>query len=575
MRSIQSLRRFLSCLQTRLFLAASMILLLLSSVSVAQQFHEVTTEVGLISEATLSWGNPIWADFNNDGFLDLIVPVYHPQQFVYLNNAGGTFTDIRASCGIVPPHLDRSHWRGLAFGDYDGDGNIDLYVAEFPRASASKRDLLFKGHGDGTFENVAESAGIETSTALGQSAFWFDYDNDGKLDLFVKNYASPNRLYQNNGDGTFTDVAAAADLADATFGAYNGTLCSFADYDNDGFMDVAFSGERNVLYRNNGGTFMDVTAAAGITTKRDSTGIAWGDYNSDGLLDLYIARGTLRSGSLGNTLYRNNGDGTFTNATAEADLTTTANTWAPVWGDYDNDGFLDLFVTCAGASELGLGNANLLYHNNGNGTFTDVAAAEGVQLQDNTSLHRGAAWADYDNDGFLDLVIKDGFSPGAGLLGLHRLFKNNGNSNHFIKVKLVGVQSNRDGIGASVTVKNGRRMSFRQHNGGGGGEYTSQGSEPLHFGIGTATEATVKVIWPSGIVDILSSVAANSTLTVVEGSASPLRVENINGDGESHGDVSFSFLTGDADADRTVARADKTAVQGQLNQPVTKRQLPR
>jgi enediyne biosynthesis protein E4 len=490
----------------------------LLSVSLAQQFDEVTTEVGLISEATLSWGNPIWADFNNDDFLDLIVPVYDPQPFVYLNSAGGTFTDIRASCGIVPPDLDRSRWRGFAFGDYDGDGNIDLYVAEFPRA-AMKRDPLFKGHGDGTFENVAESAGIETSTALGQSAFWFDYDNDGTLDLFVKNYASPNRLYQNNGDGTFTDVAAAAGLADATFGTYNGTLCSFADYDNDGFMDVAFSGERNVLYRNNGGTFMDVTAAAGMRTERDSTGIAWGDYDNDGLLDLYVVRGTLRSGSLGNTLYRNNGDGTFTDVTAETGLTTTANTWAAVWGDYDNDGFLDLFVTCAGASELGPGNANLLYHNNGNGTFTDVAAAEGVQLQDNTSLHRGAAWADYDNDGFLDLVIKDGIYPGTGLLGFHRLFKNNGNSNHFIKVKLVGVQSNRNGIGARVIAKNSRRMSLRQNNGGGGGEYASQGSEPLHFGIGAARQATVVVKWPSGIIDAVPSVAASSTITVVEGSA--------------------------------------------------------
>ena len=125
-------------------------------------------------------------------------------------------------------------------------------------------------------------------------------------------------------------------------------------------MDVAFSGERNVLYRNNGGTFADVTAAAGMTTNRNSTGIAWGDYDNDGLLDLYIARGTIASGSLGNTLYRNNGDGTFTDVTAEAGLTTTANTWAAVWGDYDNDGFLDLFVTCAGASSLGDGNANQL-----------------------------------------------------------------------------------------------------------------------------------------------------------------------------------------------------------------------
>jgi len=291
--------------------------------------------------------------------------------------------------------------------------------------------------------------------------------------------------------------------------------------------------------------------------------------------------------------------------TAEAGLTTTANTWAAVWGDYDNDGFLDLFVTCAGASTLGNGNANLLYHNNGDGTFTNVAAAEGVELADGTSLHRGAGWVDYNNDGFLDLVIKDGIYPTS--VGFHRLFKNNGNINHFIIVNLVGVQSNRNGIGARVTVTYSGGMSFRQNNGGGGGEYSSQGSEPLHFGIGTATEATVKVIWPSGIVDILSSVAANSTLTVVEGSASSLSlvsaasrlthgtagtfdanmpltgtsgvedrsasihnaVFTFSAPGMPHGDVSFGFLTGDADANRTVARADKTAVHDQLNQPVT------
>ena len=154
-----------------------------------------------------------------------------------------------------------------------------------------------------------------------------------------------------------------------------------------------------------------------------------------------------------------------------------------------------------------------------------MAAAEGVALQDNTSLHKTAAWADYDNDGFLDLIIKDGLgdedSNGPGAIGFHRLFKNNGNSNHFIKVNLAGVQSNSRGIGARVTVTYTGGMSFRQNNGGGGGEYASQGSEPLHFGIGTATEATIVVNWPSGVVDTLSSVAANSTVTVVEGSGSP------------------------------------------------------
>src|SRR5438034_8302072 len=205
--------------------------------------------------------------------------------------------------------------------------------------------------------------------------------------------------------------------------------------------------------------------------------------------------------------------------TASAGLTTTANTCAAVWGDYDNDGFLDLFVTCAGASSLGDGNANLLYHNNGDGTFTNVAAAAGVELADGTSLHRGAAWVDYNNDGFLDLVIKDGIYPGTGAFGFHRLFKNNGNSNHFIIVNLTGVQSNRNGIGARVTTTYTGGMSFRQNNGGGGGEYASQGSEPLHFGIGAATEATVEVKWPSGILDTLPLVAANSTLTIAEGSA--------------------------------------------------------
>ena len=494
-----------------------MFVTVLSSVAVGQQFHEVTAEVGLIAEAKKSWGNPIWGDINNDGFLDLIVPTHSSAPFVYLNSAGNTFTDIRATCGIGPSDLDSLDWRGFAFGDYDGDGKLDLYIAESAVRRAQKRDLLFKGHGDGTFENVTELAGIETSNALGQCAFWLDYDNDGKLDLFVKNWGSANRLYKNNGDGTFTESANSARLDKAatyqSFGAYHGTICSFADYDNDGFMDVAFSGLKNALYRNNGSVFANVSASAGIPALNDGRGIAWGDYNNDGLVDFYVSRKSARQGNK-NSLYRNNGDGTFTDVAEEAGVTPRGDTWTGVWGDYDNDGFLDLFVVNAGLS--GLGNANLLYHNNGDGTFTDVAAAEGVALQDDTSLHKGAAWADYNNDGFLDLLIQDGIDPETGL---HRLFKNNGNSNHFIKVNLNGVQSNSRGIGARVTVTSITGMSFRQNNGGGGGEDASQGSEPLHFGIGTATEATVKVKWPSGIVDTVSSVAADSTLTVVEGSA--------------------------------------------------------
>lgn len=511
----------------------------------AVQFVDVSSQAGLVMEAKKSKGNPVWGDFDNDGVLDLIVPCHGlPNShgpFVYLGNANGTFTDIRTTCGFSNTSklndLDSTDWHGYALGDYDNDGKLDLYIAEGAKGQQGgtvKRDLLFHGNGNGTFTYVSDVAGILTNGDRGREGFWVDYDNDGKLDLFVKNFKSANgfiienRLYHNNGDGTFTSISGAGGLADATFTKHTGAITSFIDYDNDGFMDVSFSGDgtSEALYRNRGnGTFVDVSAAAGLKKITPCQGIAWGDYNNDGFVDLYVARGNLGgTGTLKDTLYRNNGNGTFTEATQQAGLGAVGNKWGAVWGDYDNDGFLDLFVACAGASTLGAGNANLLYHNNGNGTFTNVAAQEGLQLDDGgVSLHRAAAWADYDNDGFLDLLLKDGCGPesdaGAGSAGFHRLFRNAGNSNEFIKVNLSGVQSNKRGIGARVTVTSAAGMSFRQNNGGGGGEFWSQGSEPLHFGIGTASMARVKVVWPSGTVDTVKSVAANSTIRVVEGSS--------------------------------------------------------
>ena len=263
--------------------------------------------------------------------------------------------------------------------------------------------------------------------------------------------------------------------------------------------------------------------------RRTQLGLAWGDYDNDGFLDLYVSRGDPRGkGELNNTLYHNNGDGTFKDITVAAGVNDNTNTWTAIWGDYDNDGFLDLFVARPGTVAEGPGNANILYHNNGNGTFTDRAAAEGVAMQDDqkSSGHKLAAWGDYNNDGFLDLVIQDGVAPtkytgNDGATGFHYLFKNNGNSNHFLKINLTGVQSNRNGIGAHVTVTYAGGKAFRENNGGGGGDYASQGAEPLHFGIGQATTASVQVKWPSGVVDNLSQVAANSTITIVEGSTLP------------------------------------------------------
>jgi ASPIC and UnbV/FG-GAP-like repeat len=526
------------------FVLGCIALCLSNHVQALPQFRELTDQVGFVTEAKKSKGNPVWGDFNNDGILDLIVPCHGLSlshgPFVYMGQANGTFTDIRSTCGFSNLRrfndYDSTDWHGFSLGDYDNDGNLDLYIAEGAKGHSGgmiKRDLLFHGNGDGTFTYVSDVAGIEAYGNRGREGFWVDYDNDGKLDLFVKNYKSANgfigrnRLYRNNGNRTFTMISGAGGLEDATFGTHGGAVTSFIDYDNDGFMDVAFSGEATseALYRNNGnGTFSDVSAAVGLSRRKPCQGIAWGDYNNDSYLDLFVARGSLGGSSTSNTLYQNNGDGTFTDVTRQAGLTAIGNYWACAWGDYDNDGYLDLFVACSGGTVVGTpGNANLLYHNNGDGTFTNVAATEGVELEDGgANPHRCSAWADYNNDGFLDLIIKDGCGPEGGAdssgLGLHRLFRNRGNSNHFLKVKLNGLQSNKSAIGARVRVTSSNGQAFRENNGGGGGEFWSQGSEPLHFGLGAATTATIRIIWPSGIIDTLNGVAGDSTITVVEGS---------------------------------------------------------
>lgn len=512
-------------------LAAFFVFLFCGSQAQAQ-FVDVSSQVGLSSEVKKTWGNPVWGDFNNDGILDLIVPDHGLSSshgpFVYQNN-GATFADIRATCGIGEADtFDSTDWHGYAMGDYNSDGNIDVYIAEGAKGNqggTEKRDLLFRSNGDGTFTNVSEEAGLLVTDHRGRGALWFDYNNDGKLDLLVKNYAEVNDLYKGNGDGTFTLVPDAAGLLTAVGGVDDGSIMAMADYDNDGLMDLSMTGDGNVLalyHHLPDNTFVEVTSAAGITVDRDSQGMAWGDYNNDGFVDLYIAHGQGGKASTAGTLYRNNGNGTFTDVTTSAGLPKVGNFWVPLWGDYDNDGLLDLFITNPGPLSDGVGNANQLFHNNGNGTFTEVGAAQGVALQDNVSLHKTAAWADYNNDGFLDLIIKNGIggekSNGPEALGTHVLLKNTPNGNHFVKVNLKGVRSNLHGIGARVSLTAaGGVTGFLQNTGDAGGHYYSQSVEPLHFGIGRANKANLRIVWPSGTVDTIRKVPANTTITVVEG----------------------------------------------------------
>jgi len=541
----------------RLIYASILAVLVSSETAFAQQFTDVSEEAGLHRDFTRSWGNPLWGDFNNDGKLDLLVSNHEAPSgvkeggiypYIYINNGDGTFTDVQPTSGVVEQEPDTGAWQGISIADYDGDGNLDIFISEPPfqgGTNATTRNLLFKGNGDGTWEYVSEAAGLPNDREYSECSFFVDYDNDGYLDIFVKNIpdtTAVNVMYHNNGDGTFTAATDIGDLATANVdiqGVDQGSVVSFADYDNDGWMDVVVGGNgaAEALYHNNhDGTFSDVTTAAGLMPAANTQGFAWGDYNNDGLLDLYVSRGKgTGAGVQNDSLYRNNGDGTFAEVSAEANAADATPTWAAVWGDYDNDGFLDLFVARPGAEMIGAGNANILYHNNGDGTFTDVATEEGVALQDDsiTSAHKVAAWGDYNDDGYLDLVVKDGISPGLltgdAFKGLHYLLRNNGGTNHYIKLNLQGVESNLRGIGARVTVIHDGQIAFRQNNGGGGGELGSQGDGPMHFGIGTSATATIRVVWPSGLVDIVPDVSADTTLTIAEGSSPPpVQSQNIS-----------------------------------------------
>jgi YVTN family beta-propeller protein len=485
-------------------------------------FVDVTASAGVTIPNVASRGSPLWGDLNNDGALDFIVPTGNTNIFVFLNRGDGTFSNFTSRTGIVPgaATIDSRRWFGFALADYDEDGNLDLFITEDTRqpGNGSKNDLLWRGYGTGEFTNMTAVAGVANPTGRGSAAFWVDYDADGCLDLFIENFNTPSALYASAGCGATTNRAAAAGLAAATAA----TNVSWADYDSDGLPDLCVTGSatNDVLWLNRGdGTFSNVTSAAGLAAATAGQGIGWGDYDGDGYVDLFIARGFNSSAtnqSVQATLYRNNGDGTFADVTAAAGLSSaTNNNWAGVWGDYDNDGRLDLFVTAAGTPGAS-GNANRLFHNNGDGTFSDLAGTANVQAQDNATFHVGAAWADYDNDGFLDLLVKNGV--GIVAQGI-QLFRNAGNGHHYLKLVLRGATSNRGALGALVQVTAGGHAQLQQATGGGGGELFSQSSAPLHFGLGTNTSAVVDVLWPTGAVEQFGPLSADTTVVLVEGAA--------------------------------------------------------
>jgi len=433
-----------------------------------------------------------WGDFNNDGFQDLFVSTGTGPSLLYSNNGNGTFTRILAA----PVATDSGLCFGATWGDYDNDGFLDLFVG----VNNSGDDWLYHNDGQGGFTKITTGA-IVNSKGYANNCGWADYDNDGFLDLFVANSDQNDFLYHNNGDGTFTRIMTNA-IALKPGNSQGG---SWADYDNDGWPDLFVSrvNEPNLLYHNEGhGVFRAVTNGIIVHDVSVGQGTSWGDYDNDGYLDLFVVNPNAR-----NFLYHNNGDGSFTKITNGAIVTDISNGHGCGWADYDNDGYLDLFV----ANRFG---RNFLYHNNGDGTFGRVAT--GIVPNDPADAVAGA-WADYDNDGFPDLFVTEFNSNN------NRLYRNNGNNHAWLTVKLEGRWSNRSAIGAKVRVKAviGGKPIWQLREISGGGGLGSQNDLRAGFGLGDATQVDlVRIEWPSAIVQEFYDVAPRQFLTLIEPEAS-------------------------------------------------------
>ena len=503
-------------------------------------------------------------DYDNDGWLDIFLvngtrfetewPAGEaPVSRLYKNNRDGTFTDVTIKAGVA-----RTGWgQGVCAGDYNNDGWDDLFVTYWGDCA------LWHNHGDGKFTDEAPKAGVTTNPSNGQHRWntgcaFLDYDRDGHLDLFVANYidfdpktaplpesgpclykgimvacgppglqGGKNILFHNNGDGTFTDVSVKAGILKTqdTYGL--GVLV--ADFDNDGWPDiyVADDSTSSALYKNNrDGTFREIGIEAGVAYSPDGKpqagmGVSAGDYDCDGKLDI------VKTNFAGDTssLYRNQGKLFFEDQTFQAGL--GRNTRFLGWGvnfiDFDNDGWADILVTNGHVYpevgenniESGYRERKVLYRNLHNGRFADVSMNVGPGILEKVP-GRGAATGDFNNDGALDVLVNC-VNDVPQLLRCQSTLRNN-----WIKIKMVGVKSNRSGIGAriycTITGEKPGETHRQMDEVRSGGGYISQSDLRVHFGLGSAKNADIEVHWPSGAMDRLTGVKANQVIVVREGS---------------------------------------------------------
>lgn len=482
-------------------------------------------------------GGAVFLDYDQDGHLDIYVsngnyteglslnedhePNTKSQNHLFRNLQNGTFEDVTDKARVG----DKGYGMGITVGDYNNDGYPDIYI------SNHGPNVLYLNNGKGAFSNVTDEAGVGGNDCS-VGAVWFDYDNDGFLDLYVGNYiefdpeynyyyapdgfpgpmaydGQPDILYHNKGDGTFENVTEEMGVFNRDGRAMG---VGAADYDNDGFVDIFISNDHmvNYLYHNiEGKKFEDRGIMSGVAFNQVgeatiSMSVDFADYNRDGLMDLFVSDDVYCS------LYKNEGNGVFSEMSYNSGIAVACGQfvgWASSFLDYDNDADLDLFKVNGELKHL-YGQEDQLFENDGNGKFTDVSKDHGAYFHEER-VGRGACFGDFDNDGDLDAYIVNLNDRGA------LLRNNNGNQKNWISLNLIGDTSNKDGIGARVTIVSGGIKQYTQKKSSSG--YLSQNDPRLHFGLGdNDTVDSIEVIWPSGKVQVLENIKAGQFLTIKE-----------------------------------------------------------